>query len=551
MFKKIIYLLFIISINSYGQRLAHTLYATIPLNADNNDVVVELNINRNWDTLTAINWVIVNDTSEIFGLSSDTLVIADNTNLVADTYAVILSVEDNRFYDYCYMYVTVVDTTSNSEFIDLDAEAGGDGTRDNPYNTSERVDQAYAQEGFYYWFKRGTSEEVATDSIDPLVEDITICAYGRGVRPIISGDGSFQATFYFYSISGVTMRDIHVKKSTNGYCLWQQYDDTATYDNCIFEGVFGGEPSGNIRFYSFTNVEIRNCEMINATGDNAYLGWSGDILVNSCFFDRSNIGDGDGDCMQMYGDDGMSNFEISNCWCDHSDYHNKHGFQIGDDSSLKSYHGVVRDNHIIGWLSDMKGITIHNMDSVWISGNVIKGVMRAIDFEFNVNYIRIWNNLMDSMNTNGIYLGTGSYSNTEISNNTIFDWGYGSAAWEGAVMGGNHDLTLKNNIFNSHGHSSVLFYNLGAGSTEDYNISDIWGGWTPGGNSLTGYAQFVDSAASDFRLSVTSPVADAGVDIGLTRDINNYIIPQGTAPDMGAYERIVDKVLKFPSGRDM
>jgi len=114
------------------------------------------------------------------------------------------------------------------------------------------------------------------------------------------------------------------------------------------------------------------------------------------------------------------------------------------------------------------------------------------------------------------------------------------------------DITVKNNIFDKHGKPGPIFYQLGGGSDEDYNMANPdFGAYSEGANSIEDYAEFADTAASDFRLKITSPAINEGVSVGLTRDIRNYIIPQGSAPDMGAYERIVDKVLKFPGNRDM
>jgi len=50
----------------------------------------------------------------------------------------------------------------------------------------------------------------------------------------------------------------------------------------------------------------------------------------------------------------------------------------------------------------------------------------------------------------------------------------------------------------------------------------------------------------DFRLKAGATLAiDAGTDLGITRDLHDYIIPQGSAPDIGAYERIVDNVIQI------
>jgi len=47
---------------------------------------------------------------------------------------------------------------------------------------------------------------------------------------------------------------------------------------------------------------------------------------------------------------------------------------------------------------------------------------------------------------------------------------------------------------------------------------------------------FVDAEAGDFHLLSDSPAINAGVDVGLTQDFEGNLIPQGPAPDIGAYE---------------
>ena len=45
----------------------------------------------------------------------------------------------------------------------------------------------------------------------------------------------------------------------------------------------------------------------------------------------------------------------------------------------------------------------------------------------------------------------------------------------------------------------------------------------------------------DFRLKTGSRAIDAGRDVGLKADFNGTPIPQGTAPDIGAYEYFADE----------
>jgi len=49
-------------------------------------------------------------------------------------------------------------------------------------------------------------------------------------------------------------------------------------------------------------------------------------------------------------------------------------------------------------------------------------------------------------------------------------------------------------------------------------------------------ALFVAPERGDFRLKARSPAIDAGVDVGLKEDIAGTKVPQGEAPDIGAFE---------------
>lgn len=47
---------------------------------------------------------------------------------------------------------------------------------------------------------------------------------------------------------------------------------------------------------------------------------------------------------------------------------------------------------------------------------------------------------------------------------------------------------------------------------------------------------FVDLANRDLHLQQGSPAIDAGIDVGLSQDFDNKMVPAGKAPDIGAYE---------------
>jgi MYXO-CTERM domain-containing protein len=47
---------------------------------------------------------------------------------------------------------------------------------------------------------------------------------------------------------------------------------------------------------------------------------------------------------------------------------------------------------------------------------------------------------------------------------------------------------------------------------------------------------FVDEATADYHLQASSPAIDQGVDLGYVGDLDEHPVPQGAAPDLGAYE---------------
>ncbi len=124
------------------------------------------------------------------------------------------------------------------------------------------------------------------------------------------------------------------------------------------------------------------------------------------------------------------------------------------------------------------------------------------------------------------------------------------------------DVTLRNNIFldNSESHirwgAGAKIYDLDSNNNlfwpadEDlFYISYIGPGvnldeWQDldyldcvfDSNSIEVDPKFVNPSGGDFHLQAGSPAIDEGVDIGIEEDFEGNFIPQGNAPDIGAYE---------------
>ncbi len=68
-----------------------------------------------------------------------------------------------------------------------------------------------------------------------------------------------------------------------------------------------------------------------------------------------------------------------------------------------------------------------------------------------------------------------------------------------------------------------------------------WAQWQAMGYDLHGVngdPLLVSASTSDFTLQSTSPCINAGANVGLIKDFAGISVPQGSSPDIGAYEYV-------------
>jgi hypothetical protein len=78
-------------------------------------------------------------------------------------------------------------------------------------------------------------------------------------------------------------------------------------------------------------------------------------------------------------------------------------------------------------------------------------------------------------------------------------------------------------------HSNVLAYTM-------LDFAKYQAVWKKEPHSICAAARFVDAQKRDFHLAAGSPCIDAAAADGIRRDFDGVPVPQGKAPDMGAYE---------------
>lgn len=148
--------------------------------------------------------------------------------------------------------------------------------------------------------------------------------------------------------------------------------------------------------------------------------------------------------------------------------------------------------------------------------------------------IRIWGNTIYKSNAPGIVLDSGVQfcPEIEIRGNTIAE----NDRSEIRI----HDLDSL--IADDHN----LLYHIGEGDAyaigpNYYSLSEYQAMTDKGEGSIQENPQFVDPSNYDFHSQGNGPAIDAGVDIGLTTDLDGNPRPQGAGYDIGVYEYLFPK----------
>jgi len=226
-----------------------------------------------------------------------------------------------------------------------------------------------------------------------------------------------------------------------------------------------------------------------------------------------------------------------------------HNASFGIDVDIGPRRVTVEQNHSYG--NGSHGICVEwNSSDCVVTRNLVHDngeQLAGIYVEKVTNVVVSYNVVHDE------YIGIGfneSATNCSAYNNVLSNIG-GVAIH---AFNGCSNITLKNNI--AYGCANLAVHvrpDSQAGFVSDYNNWYVDGaklrwGWQymtlqqwrqetgRDVHSLCADPQFVSVAGRDFRLQTGSPCVDAGVDVGLEADFDGQPVPQGAAPEMGAFE---------------
>jgi hypothetical protein len=148
---------------------------------------------------------------------------------------------------------------------------------------------------------------------------------------------------------------------------------------------------------------------------------------------------------------------------------------------------------------------------------------------------KVYNNSIYSHDSSvpryGVYIQDAANA-VDVKNNIIYLSNNSTSTYNLYVAGGSAYPTVAyNNWYNNNNANRVYWKGTVFTSTQQ---SDWRNAGHPG--ELFADPQFVNPTAGDFYLQFSSIAIDAGIDVGLTQDFYGRPVPQGSAPDIGAYE---------------
>lgn len=421
------------------------------------------------------------------------------------------------------------------------ADQSQDGTAGHPFDSW--TDFAIASNRMYLQ-KSGTTAVLSGNISLSGRTGVILGAYDAGEKPKIVSSGSSIHVIDITSSSNCTIRDLDIGSTGN-----------AT-SGIIIDGI---NSSGNL----IDNCNIHDCEWgiriitasagnrilrthVHHTGDDGIfikeipdieIGYCSIYDVNQKWFTNRNESYSPGDCIQIASLNALY-FHIHHCQLNHSSTGNKFCIIVAGET----YSGLIENNTMTGnpanvtsclYLGNTSGtVTVRN--NLFQRGNYgIYSYVHDLQLHYNVF----------GGNNYGIRVMTGK-SLTALNNSFTDQSGYCISSLTAT------NVTVLNNVFHlpsaqarawQSGGLWISDYNTISSEHSNFlNGSSTLAAWqTMTGNdlhSLIGDPVFEEIAAGNLRLRTGSPCIDSGSDVGLVSDFDGVSVPQGSRPDMGAFE---------------
>ena len=459
----------------------------------------------------------------------------------------------------------------------------GDGSETNPWKTISKVNSMSFKPGDAILFKKGDvwREQLTISSSGNSTDLITFDAYGSGNKPVIDASLTYWWSVNTNGKNYIEVKNIETKNSISGgmgirvmnsHDIWINNN----YVHHANHGIRVRATSGNTTYnvYVDNNLVNYNQNGIYVDTDLASEDYNIYITNNTCEYNgeagiRITINVHDSLIQRNIVKYSGSNLGTAPVWGT--------GIEIaGYSSNYYPYNITVEYNDV----SNTIDVDLDGTDGVGIR---FDDYTRTSVAQFNYVYDNEGNGMADSnKNGHGNIIRTNLIVNNNknstswpsqenagiILNNGLTGTGNQSKIYDNIVIGGDRgiyvyasfDVDLKNNLIYNSSNEGILFdddvYD-NTTYTEDHNLVYGFGTYLIGRianyATITNVTSSVDSTdimsdplfvnesgnmntPADFHLQPTSPAINTGIDVGLTEDLDGVSVPQGSAPDIGAYE---------------
>lgn len=435
-----------------------------------------------------------------------------HTYIQAGTYTVVLTVSgpEGTATKTQTDYITVaVAISANTFYVDqnhISANDSNSGTETEPWLTIQHA-AATVQAGDTVIVKTGTYDERITFSPGTTGSPGNMITFKAEPRRTINMWG-----FYTLNADYLRIEGFNITTSLTGWTETQgifiRSDYVEIVDNYFYEikaaavQAYWGTPWPKASYVADNRIYYSQMGIVAAGED-----W---LVENNEVERLYKWGGGDCDYTRFFGE----NIIFRN-----NHFHSTNIAEIGTA-------------HVDGFQTfDNNGEYARN---ILIEGNVVRdfhqGFMGEAGFYGNSSDIIFRNNIFSDSWSWGLAI-------QEIRNVVVIHNVFANMTYHGVGFNNGASGIVKNNIF----------YNAGSNYWADAQ-STVEGGY----NILNreGYPNHIEATdlvvdplfvnvnplSYDFSLQVTSPAMDAGVDVGVTVDIDGISRPQGSGVDIGAYE---------------
>ena len=396
--------------------------------------------------------------------------------------------------------------------------AAEDGSREHPFNSMSDIRW---KDGTVYVLKRGTT--LTCEAFGLGGEGIVLASYGTGGRPVIrctsaAVPGRNQHVLRVDSGQRLSVRDLEIVAPRATCCLrlGPGCGDVQVI-NCLFRGSAWG-----LRAFGFSGLKVMNTEIREIKDDGMFIQGVTKIEVATCYVHKVNQNwvppytsqkKAGGDAIQFFNCD---DWHVHHNVLDRTNSGNKFCF-IANNPGQKR--GLFEHNLTRGPLTTGDGgasVYFHDGDGLVVRYNTILGPSPGALYSHTPN-LRIYGNIV--ARTSG---GVMASHSAHLAHNVFYQVD-GPLVTGGEITVVNNVAELAEGVDGAFGKVRKL--------TEHHNLI-----MKPG--EFARESLFADPEKLDFRPRPGSRCVNAGCETGITCDRNGVVIPQGTAPDIGAFERV-------------